>query len=246
MRNKMRILLILVLPILFIACTHTPNLNEKNSNNSTNKSIDSLETFSITPNLLEDYIHAKKNYINKIKFDTSIFKKENSEIKLPMNEKWRTHITFKDSLLNNDETDFREYNYIGQIDTIGFYIVEANYWEHFEYYLINKNSGKQIILWNIPFVSPNIKYIANLSMPYGLEGVPNGIQVWKINYNQNNQSEPITISKQLEIDQQNWAAEDLVWESDNTLILKVISLTNDLNETILQNNNKYYYLRLKI
>ena len=83
-------------------------------------------------------------------------------------------------------------------------------------------------------------------MTYGLEGVPNGIQVWRIDRNENNQIEPISLSKHLELDQQIWAPEDFVWETDNSIILKVAAVDKYMNESGKPIENDFYYLRLNI
>ena len=83
-------------------------------------------------------------------------------------------------------------------------------------------------------------------MAYGLEGVPNGLQIWNIERQENNQIEPVTIQKYLELDQLIWVPDDFVWETDNSLILKVASVEKYINESGQQHNGDFYYLRLKL
>lgn len=208
--------------------------------------IDSSQTFSITNATADDFKTAKSKAQDKILYDTISFKKVNGEIKLPVDRKWKPFVTFTDTLLNTDETDIREYQYFGQFDKIGFYIIGGSFWEHNEFYLIDKRTGKQTTIWNTPTISPNDKFIANLSMPYGLEGVPNGLQIWRIDRNKHNQVEPISIVKHLELDQQIWAPDDFVWETDNSLILKVSAVDKCMNDNGQPNENDFYYLILRI
>lgn len=208
--------------------------------------IDSLQTFSITNATANDFNTAKSKSRDKILYDTTTFKKVNGEIKLLIDRKWKPLITFTDTLLKTDETDIREYQYLGQFDKIGFYIVVGSFWEHYECYLIDKRTGKQTTIWNTPIISPDDKFIANLSMAYGLEGVPNGLQIWRIDRQKNNQVEPISLVKHLELDQQIWAPDDFVWETDNSLILKVATVDKFMNENGQPNENDFYYLRLRI
>jgi hypothetical protein len=56
-------------------------------------------------------------------------------------------------------------------------VVSGTFWEHYEIYLINKNTGENTLLWNNPALSPSNQFIANLSLPFGLEGTPIGIQI---------------------------------------------------------------------
>lgn len=243
---KMTRQLIFILTILLTACGQKTQSVYNSSSELKGTSIDSLQTFSIASATVGDFNKAKKIFVDKTLYDSATYRKVKGEIKLPIEEKWRPFITFSDTLLNTDNSDVRQYYYIGQFNKIGFYIVGGSFWEHSEYYLIDKRTGKQTTIWSAPTISPSDKFIANLSLVYGLEGVPNGIQIWRIEKNENNQVEPISISKHLELDQQIWAPDDFVWETDNSIILKVASVDKYMNESGLPNENDFYYLRLKI
>lgn len=202
-------------------------------------------SFTISKAKTEDFNNAKKSFIDKTVYDTIAFKKVNGEIKLPINEKWKPFVIFKDTLVNTDDSDIKEYYYAGQFEKIGFYIVGGIFWEHSEYYLINKRTGRQTTIWSSPTISPKNKFIANLSMAYGLEGEPNGIQIWRVDRQKNNQTEPISLSKHIEIDQQIWAPDDFVWETDHSILLKVALVEDYMNENGRPNDSDFYFLRLK-
>ncbi len=243
----MNTLFLFFISLIIFSCNNSTTSNLKKNkqiNKKVNEKLYHLDTTSIT-----EFNFAKNNFKDDIKYDTLNIKKVNGTINLPIDKKTITFTSFSDTLSNSYETEIEEYNYIGKFDKIGLYIVEGLFWEHFEYYLIDKKSGKKTTLWNKPKISSTHKFIANLSMPYGLEGIPNGIQIWKINYNSNNKKELSKISKKIEIDQQNWVPIDLFWKSDNSLILKVISVENFLKsngEIEKINSNECYYLRLNI
>ena len=244
---KMTRQLIIYLTILLSACGQKNGTNETLTlNKATAVSIDSLQPFSITNATADDFLNAKKVYIDHTLYDTTAFKKNEGKIKLPINEKWRPFVIFTDTLPANDETGVREYKYLGQFEKAGFYIVGGSFYEHYESYLVDKRTGSQTTIWNNPSISPTGKFIANLSMAYGLEGVPNGLQIWNIERQENNQIEPVTIQKYLELDQLIWVPDDFVWETDNSLILKVASVEKYINESGQQHNGDFYYLRLKL
>lgn len=243
---KMTRQLTIILTFLLAACGKNSQLVDRNSSEFNNMTYDSLHTFSVTNATADDFNKAKKTFVDKTLYDTTTFRKVNGEIKLPISENWRSFAIFTDTLLNTDESEVRQYYYVGQFEKIGFYIVEGNFWEHSEYYLIDKRTGRQTTTWSLPTISPTNKFIANLSMAYGLEGVPNGIQVWRIDTNQNNQVEPISLSKYLELDQQIWAPDDFVWDTENSIILRVAALEKYMNETGQPNHKDFYYLRIKI
>ena len=100
-------------------------------------------------------------------------------------------------------------------------------------------------MWNKPILSPHNNFIANLSIPYGLEGTPNGVQVWRVDRQHNNELEPV-ISKYLELDQQIWAPVDFAWETDYSLLLKITPVENFMNEGRQPSQKDFYYTRLRI
>lgn len=242
----MKQIILLILIFIFVSCGENSQkgyntLRERN----TPVKIDSLK-FSVTIITVDEYDKAKKSFVNKVLYDTTTIRNENGKFKLPIDKKWKPFVIFTDTLLNTDDSYRRQYNYVGQFKNIGLYIVEGNFWEHSEYYLIDKRTGTQIVTWYKPIISPTDKYIANISMPFGLEGAPNGIQIWRIEKNINNESEPITITKYFELDQQIWVPEEFVWESDYSLLLKVAGIDKYLYGKGEPSANDFYYLRLKI
>lgn len=94
-----------------------------------------------------------------------------------------------------------------------FYIVEGHYWEWYEFYLVSRKTGSVDTIWTRPIFSPNNLLLISKSTDYGLEGHPNGYQIWQLN--QQNRW-----TKVYEIDQQDWVPLDFRWISDGTFILK--------------------------
>jgi hypothetical protein len=147
-------------------------------------------------------------------------------------------VIFKDTLVDVGETEEELFQYLGYFPDLEYYLVSGSFWEHSECYLINKETGRKTTTWNRPNPSPTSKYFANISIPYGLEGVENGIQIWKVETNQN------YLSKYLELDQQIWVPLDFVWENDNSIILKVTPVSKYLTENGQPNYTDFYYLKL--
>jgi hypothetical protein len=241
MLNKMMRKLIFCLTILLFACGQkSPSIKRCNIENQSLSSGDSLQTFSMTKTTLEDFITAKEIYKDKFIQDTLNIRKINGITELPLNRlQYPPSVIFKDTLVGIGETEEREYYYLGHFPDLDNYLVSGTFWEYDECYLVDKETGGQTSTWNRPFLSPTSKYFANLSLPYGLEGLPNGIQIWKVE-NQN------YLSKYLELDQQIWVPEDFVWETDNSLILKVTGVDNYLNENEQTKEKDFYYLRLRL
>lgn len=235
-------LLFLSLTILLAACSQKNTVkNTETIDKKPNVLEDTFETFSITKATREDFSKAIKNYQDKIVEDTLNIVKKNGIIELPLPQPhYPSSVIFKDTLVENGEEDYREYRYLGHYPHLDLFVVTGTFWEYHECYLVNKATGSKTVLWTRPKISSTSEYLANLSLSYGMDGIPNGIQIWKFDKDENK------LSKFLELDQQIWAPDDFVWETENTLLLKVVSVEKFWESNGEVNENDYYYLRLKL
>jgi hypothetical protein len=240
---KMTQQLIICLTILLSACGQkNASIDNSNVDNQSLNLADSSQTFSISKATKEDFTEAKNSYKDNFIQDTLSIRKVNGVTEVPLNRPhYPPSVIFKDTLVGIGETEEREYHYLGHFPDLDNYLVSGTFWEHYECYLIDKETGSKTTTWNRPFLSPTSKYFANLSMAYGLEGVPNGIQIWKVETSNQNY-----LSKYLELDQQIWAPDDFVWETDNSLFLKVFSVDKYWDTNGQLNENEFYYLRLRL
>ena len=207
---------------------------------------------SLEPEPIYDIIAASEiefnaaalKYYNPILFDSTVHQKIDGIIKLPMLKSDSIFVTFRDTFFVQREAELEQYKYIGQFNKLGFYIIEALFYEDAEYYLINNKSGTSTAMWTLPKLSKNNKYIANISTKDGI--FPNGIQIWnidkdvRIHYRNSN----IIITKKVQIDQDEWIPEEIVWSDKNTLLIKVLYVNNWLK--IDRNPSDYFYLNLKL
>jgi hypothetical protein len=234
--------LILLLTILITACGQNSHSGDKMSAETKSGAENSNLSFSVTNACFDDFSKAVRAYKDKFIPDTTVIKKTNRVLKIPLVQPhYPPSITFTDTLEDVGETDERTYKYLGQFKELGVYLVEGVFWEHYECYLIDKKTGWKTTVWNKPKLSPSSKYFANLSMSYGLEGVPNGIQIWKIAV-----AGQELISKYFELDQQIWVPYDFIWETDNSLILKVASVDKFWSANGEVNDKDFSYLRIKL
>lgn len=241
MKNKVNNILVIASCILLISC------NRKNSqDNSNRKELSLAQPFSISKTTEQEYNYAVSKYSNRLLKDIEEHKKDSGIIQLPIERRWNPFVEFKDILPESDETGFKEYRYLGQFENIGFYLVQGYFWEHSECYLIDKKTGNQTITWNTPIISPKNEFFANISTSYGLEGAPNGVQIWKIIKRPENQSEPAYIEKYLELDQLIWVPIDFVWNENESLLIKVITVVNYMKYGKQDHEKNTYYLELKI
>lgn len=229
MRNLLCII-IGFLPLTF-AFGQSVEVSKLNSSNS--------ENISISIATREDFKKAKNNYKDQLIEDTLQIMKINGVITLPIRKTEIPSIIFTDSLVDGEEK-YREYHYLGQYPNLNVYLVSGSFWEHYECYLVNKKTGESTVIWNDPKISPSSEYLANLSIGYVLDGYPDGIQIWEMDKKENK------LSKIVELDQQIWAPEDLVWENDQAILLKVFSVDKFWESHGALQDKDFYYLRLTL
>jgi hypothetical protein len=228
MRNLLCIIIgFLPLTFAFGQSVEVSKLNSSNSNN-----------ISISIATREDFKKAKNNYKDQLIEDTLQITKKNGIITLPIIKTENPTVIFTDSLVDGEE--HREYHYLGQYPNLNVYLVSGSFWEHYECYLVNKKTGEITVIWNDPKISPSSEYLANLSIGFGLDGYPTGMQIWKKDKKEKE------LMKLVEIDQKIWAPEDFVWESENTILLKVFSEDQFWKSHGELKNNDFYYLRLTL
>lgn len=192
----------------------------------------------ITPVKKAVFDKAKSKYKSALIEDTLTIRKVDKKITLPIT--LNKPIILKDTLVEIGDPDEKEYNYYGQFKNEGFYLVGVRYWESYEYFLINKKTGEQTSLWDFPELSSQSVFFANTSLPYGMEGQTNGLQIWKIDKSGNGK-----LIKYFETDQDKWIPFKLYWESDKSIILQVIE-KEKFNYFESDKEPEYSYLRVRI
>ena len=115
-----------------------------------------------------------------------------------------------------DET----YHFIGFNNQNLTFVYHGVFWEEYEAYILNKTTGKLDTLWLDPIFSPNDSLLLSQSMQYGMEYVPNGYQVWRL--------EDDSWVKIDEINQEKWVPMDMKWVSNTKFIVKCTSVENYL------------------
>jgi len=200
---------------------------------------DSLKLFVPYPATKQDFIKAEKAFKDIIVADTQAIRKVNGEIVLPLSGNKPTMV-FKDQHPENDD-EISEYSYTGHVDNPNLYIVEGAFWEWHETYLINRATGKTDTLWSAPVFSPDKKLIVNLSPGYGLEGDPNGFELWQVKNDGNTAINRIKI-----VDQQEWIPLNFFWEDNRTLIFKAVTVDAFMKVNGEPKDKDIYYFRMKV
>jgi len=127
----------------------------------------------------KDYFDkAKYDYNVVLNIDTISITKRDGQIKIPIRWIKDSNLIYKDKNFPNNEEANITYNYLGYYRDIDMYLIETRYYEAIEYCFVSPN-GSITTIWGKPIVSNDGKYFACFR-PYGLEGEPNGIQIWKV------------------------------------------------------------------
>ncbi|MBM0652087.1 hypothetical protein JMN11_00065 [Capnocytophaga genosp. AHN8471] len=138
---------------------------KENNKNAINKEVSNFSKyFSVALISREEYLSELKNKYSFLTEDTLSITKKNGVLTFPCKN---TLLKLKD-VDPQDETvendmDMAIYSYKGRIDPIQQYVVYASYYEAGGCLLIDKNTGKKTNITDIPFLSPDNKYIVCLS-----------------------------------------------------------------------------------
>lgn len=115
------------------------------------------------------------------------------------------------------EVEVSKYEYLGFNPVTEFHVVIGRFWEHSECYLVDQRSARIDTIWSEPIFSRNDSLIISKSLPYGLDGLPNGFQVWTLNHQRR-------WTKVQEHDQQDWLPLEIKWVSDREFLVKQMSV----------------------
>lgn len=126
-------------------------------------------------------------------------------------------ITFRSA--SNTE-DGVVYEFAGENATNSFSVVKANLYEGSEYYLVDQVSGNIDTIWNAPLFNEASNMLVCKSLDFGLEGRPNGFQVFKFNQKSR------TWKKLLEIEDMESVPVEIAWVSENRIIIRSVSFSN--------------------
>lgn len=111
----------------------------------------------------------------------------------------------------DEDEDYVDYEYMGRLDKVGYYILNASYSEWRNYILVNPTDGDTTLLCGYPELSPNGTFIAagNSDLFSGFSF--NGLQLFAF------RNGTLHEVGEKELD---WGVEDLYWADSLSLIVK--------------------------
>ena len=138
---------------------------KENNKNAIDKEVSNFSKyFSVALISREEYLSELKNKYSFLTEDTLSITKKNGVLTFPCKN---TLLKLKDADPQDEpvenDMDMAIYSYKGRIDPIQQYVVYASYYEAVGCLLIDKSTGKKTNITDIPFLSPDNKYIVCLS-----------------------------------------------------------------------------------
>jgi len=176
----------------------------------------------------EEFNRNKINEENYFDRDTLAIRKDNGVIRLNCIDKVVKYID------NDEEGDsFSLYEYFGQIPFMNKYVVSGYFHEWINCFLVDKDSGKETVLFDTPLISPNKKHI--ISFSYNPYDYITDFQLFSITGNDINLITELHFSRWKTTEKDNY-----FWGKDNSFYLEVTHSEN--NEDI----KDISYIRISI
>lgn len=105
------------------------------------------------------YLKAQTQSVNQLLSDTLAVKKTNGAISLIAQD--HSVIVLMDNEVDNDSHEV--YHYVGQIEALQKYLVEANYYEMTNYLLIDKKNGEKKTYSGFPYLAFDKRHLVTFS-----------------------------------------------------------------------------------
>lgn len=122
---------------------------------------------------------------------------------------------YQDSLVDTDDTDQKMYRIIGEFKGKGITLLSVQYYETGECFLIDNETGKETIVWGIPKLSLDGKYLFIGTCALGYDEImPNGFQIWELK--KNNELKLLH-----EIREKEWCINEFYWIGKNSLAIEI-------------------------
>ncbi|MDY4790792.1 MAG: hypothetical protein SO179_09535 [Bacteroidales bacterium] len=237
----------LILFIFFSVLTNNIFCQDQSSKRLTQNDLLTISYYDTTSNeqingdTLSNYINVE--FISEEEFNNHKIKEENYFVRdtlsvfkdkgvISLNCS-STTVKYIDIDEDGESFNYSQYEYFGQIPFINKYVVLGYFYEWFNCFLIDKDSGKEIVLFDTPLISPNKKHI--ISFSYNPYDYITDFQLFSITGNDINLITELHFSRWKTTEKDNY-----FWGKDNSYYLEVTHSEN--NEDI----KDISYIRISI
>lgn len=130
---------------------------------------------------------------------------------------------YQDSLVDTDDTDQKLYKIIGEFKEKKITVLSVQFYETGECVLIDNETGKETIVWGIPKLSLDGKYLFTgvCSLGYD-ETMPNGFQIWELKENN-------SLKLLHEIREKEWCINEFYWTGNKSLAIETKKINGQRN-----------------
>lgn len=142
----------------------------------------------------------------------------------------------KEAMLENkltDDEDHAEYKYLGQLSDKGYYVIAANFYEWYNYFLISEANGDTTVLRGLPSVSPDGKMLLSGNADLIAGFTDNGYELYRLT----NEGPMLLGSREL----LTWGPESTYWTNDSELMVRRIVI-----DTLAPNSERKEYIKMRV
>lgn len=158
------------------------------------------------------FLRNKSLAVTYLQSDTLEINKRDGILRLPSEN---GEISFVDNLTG--EESHKEYSYIGRIDKLNVYVMSGIYWEDWNYFFVDKVTGKTIQTFaSQPYLSADLRYIVSVDIDT-FEG-STYIDLYEVVDNNVDPLVGMYVKKWIPIDNY----EKMYWANDNYLYIAVV------------------------
>ncbi|WP_018344979.1 hypothetical protein [Cytophaga aurantiaca] len=137
----------------------------------------------------------------------------------------------------DDVDDYSVYTFIKDMPEINQWLVMGVYYEAYGYVFINKSSGDTTLLYGMPVVSPDNKYIITFNQDIQAGFTFNGFQLFEVNG-----SELIELGEK---ELYNWGPDNVRWKDETTLLVEQSHLKFDYTNSEQSITTEYIEIKMK-
>lgn len=140
---------------------------------------------------------------------------------------------------NNEEDidNYSVYSFIQDMPSINQWLLMASYYEAYGYVFIDKTSGDTTLLYGMPVVSPDNKYILTFNQDIEAGFTFNGLQLLEIK-----DSKPVIIGEK---PLYSWGPDNVKWKDATTLLVQQSQIKPDSTNGGQQMVTEYVQIKMK-
>lgn len=139
--------------------------------------------------------------------------------------------------VEDDPDNYSAYTFIQDMPKINQWLIMASYYESYGYIFIDKTSGDSTMLYGMPVVSPDNKFILTFNQDLEAGFTYNGFQLFEMNG-----SKLLAVGTKELI---SWGPDNVKWKNSNTLLVQQSLIKPDSSNGGQQLVTEYVQIKMK-